>query len=57
MKRPPAADYSAMKAPVKLAPSFESTWSSADFGDVEFQGGHVPGDFGVRSTVDLNAMR
>ena len=56
-KKPPAADYSAMKAPVKLAPSFESTWSSADFGDVEFQGGHLPGDFGVRSTVDLNATR
>ena len=57
LKKPPVADYSAMKAPVKLAPSFESTWSSADFGDVEFQGGHLPGDFGVRSTVDLNATR
>jgi hypothetical protein len=53
----PAPDYAAMKTPVKLPPSFESTWSTADFGDVEFQGGHVPGDFGVRSTVDLNAMR
>jgi len=57
LKKASATDYSALKAPVKLAPSFESTWSSADFGDVEFQGGHLPGDFGVRSTVDLNAMR
>ena len=49
-------DYAANKVPVKLTASLESTWSSADFGNVEFQGGHLPGEFGVRSTVDLNTM-
>ena len=49
-------DYASNKIPVKLTASMESSWSSADFGDVQFQGGHLPGEFGVRSTVDLNAM-
>jgi hypothetical protein len=49
-------DYASNKIPVKLTTSLESSWSSADFGDVQFQGGHLPGEFGVRSTVDLNTM-
>jgi len=60
-QRPPVKDlskdtYAANKVPVKLNPSFESTWSTADFGDVAFQGGHMPGEFGVRSAIDLNSM-
>ena len=54
-KKPKQMDYSAMKAPVKMPQNNEYSWSGADFGDAQFlPGGHMPGDAGVRSPVDLN---
>lgn len=47
-------DYSQMKAPVRM-PQSDGLWGNADFGDAQFlSGGHMPGDFGLRSPIDLN---
>ena len=61
-KKPTVAPIvnTAVNAPVKTL-NFQQPdygWSLANFGDAEFlPGGHMPGDLGIRSPVDLNSFK
>ena len=50
-----------LKAPTRGLADFMTTefaWAGANFGDAEFlPGGHMPGDFGTRSQMDLNLLK
>jgi hypothetical protein len=51
----PEINYDAMKTPMKMPLNLENMWGNADFGDAQFMpGGHMPGDMGIRSPIDLN---